>query len=66
MPVVNSDRPNSVRNCYVIEVCGGVVLLSCCFLGFSVDVGVFVIGLSQISSFFSVHGFLLGFAPVNR
>ena len=28
-------------------------MLSCCFLDFSVDVGAFVIGLSEISSFFS-------------
>ena len=27
-------------------------MLSCCFLDFSVGVGAFVIGLSQISSFF--------------
>ena len=30
-------------------------MLSRCFLGFSVAVGVFVIGLSQISSFFSFY-----------
>ena len=29
------------------------LVLSRCFLHFSIDVGVFVIGLSQISSFFS-------------
>ena len=32
---------------------GGVFLLSRCFLDFSVGVGTFVLGLSQISSFFS-------------
>ena len=30
-------------------------MFSRCFLDFSVSVGVFVIGLSQISSFFSLH-----------
>ena len=48
-----TDRPKSVRNDCVIEVFGGVFVLSRCFLDFSVDVRVFVIGLSQISSFFS-------------
>ena len=44
----------SVRNCCLIEVYGGVFVLShCFFLDFSVGVGAFVIGLSQISSFFS-------------
>ena len=41
-----TDRPKSVRNRCVIEVFG-------CFLDFSVGVGAFVIGLSQISFFFS-------------
>ena len=50
--VTPTDRPNSVRNGCVIEVFGGVFVLSHCFLDFSVDVGAFVIGLSQISSFF--------------
>ena len=45
-----TDRPKSVRNRCVIEVFGGVVVLSHCFLDFSVDG--FAIGLSQISSFF--------------
>ena len=49
--VTPTDRPNSVRNRCVIEVFGGVFMLSHCFLDFSVSVGVFVIGLSQISSF---------------
>ena len=38
---------------FTIEVFGGIFLLSFCFLEFSVDVRAFVIGLSQISSFFS-------------
>ena len=46
------DRPKSVRNRCVIEVFGGVLVFSRCFLDFSVDAGAFVIGLSQISSFF--------------
>ena len=45
--------PKSVRNRCVIEVVGGVFMFSRCFLDFSVGVGAFVIGLSQISSFFS-------------
>ena len=44
-----TDRPKSVHNRFVIEVFGGIVVLSCCFLDFPVGVRVFVIGLSQIS-----------------
>ena len=42
--VTPTDRPMSVRNRCVIEVFGGVCLLSRCFWGFSVGVGPFVIG----------------------
>ena len=52
--VTPTDRPKLVRNRHVIEVFGGVVVLSRCFLDFSVGVGAFVIGLSKISSFFSL------------
>ena len=45
--------PKSVRNSCVIKVFGGVFMLSRCLLDCSVAVGVFVTGLSQISSFFS-------------
>ena len=51
--VTPTNRPKSVRNRCVIKVFGGVFLLSRCFLDYSVGVGAFVIGLSQISSFFS-------------
>ena len=51
--VTPTDRPKSVRNSCVIKVFGGVFMLSCCFLDCSVGVGVFITGLSQISSFFS-------------
>ena len=51
--VTPTDRPKSVRNSCVIKVFGGVFMLSRCFFYCSVDVGVFVTGLSQISSFFS-------------
>ena len=51
--VIPTDRPKSVRNRCVIEVFGGVLRLSRCFVDFSVSVGAFVIGLIQISSFFS-------------
>ena len=50
--VTPTDRPKSVRNSCVIKVFGGVFMLSRCFLDCSVGVGVFVTGLSQISSFF--------------
>ena len=50
--VTPTDRRKSVRNRCVIEVFGGVIVLSRCFLDFSVGVGAFVIGLSHISSFF--------------
>ena len=52
--VTPTDRPKSVRNRCVIEVFGDVCVLSfgfrifCCCRGF-------VIGLSQISFFFSWH-----------
>ena len=51
--VTPTDRPKSVWNRCVIEVFGCFFMLSRCFLDFSVGVGAFVIGLSQISSFFS-------------
>ena len=51
--VTPTDRLKSVRNSCVIEVFGGVFMLPRCFLDCSVGVGVFVTGLSQISSFFS-------------
>ena len=51
--VTPTDRPKSVRNRRVIEVFGRVFVLSRCFLDFFVGVGAFVIGLSQISFFFS-------------
>ena len=51
--VTPTDSPKSVRNRCVIEVFGGVLVMSRCFLDFSVGVGAFVIGLSQISFFFS-------------
>ena len=50
--VTPTDHPMSVTNRCVIEVFGGVFMLSRCFLDISVGVGAFVIGLSQISSFF--------------
>ena len=52
--VTPTDRPKSVHNRCVIEVFSGVFVLSSCFLNFSGGVGAFVIGLSQISSFFPV------------
>ena len=49
--VTPTGRPKSVRNCCLIEVFGGVYVLSRCFLGFSVGLGALLIGLSKISSF---------------
>ena len=52
-----TDRPKSFRNRCVIEVFGGVFVLSRCFLDFSVGVGAFVIGLeSDIFLFLLVNG----------
>ena len=53
--VTPTDRPTCklVRNRCVIEGFGGV--LCCRVLDFSVGVGIFVMGLSQISSFFSTY-----------
>ena len=52
--VTPTDRPKSVRNRCVIEVFGGVCV--CCPLVFEFSVGIrgFVIGLGQISFFFSL------------
>ena len=55
------NRPKSVRNRCVIDIFGGVCTSSRCFRGLSVGVRAFVIGLSQLSSIFSVYMF-----PVNR
>ena len=41
--VAPTDRPKSVCNRCVIEVFGGDIVVSRCFLDFSVGVGVFVI-----------------------
>ena len=46
--VTPTDCAKSVRNRCVIEVFGGVFVLLGCFLDFSVLVGAFVIGLSQV------------------
>ena len=53
--VVNqNDRPKLVRNRFVIDFfCVALFVLSLCPFDISAGVGAFVIGLSQISSFFS-------------
>ena len=48
-----TDRPKSVRNRCVIELFVALFVLSLCPFDISAAVGAFVIGLSQISSFFS-------------
>ena len=52
--VTPTDSPKSIRNRCVIEVFGGVFVLSRCFLDLSVGIGAFVIGLSQIFFVFSL------------
>ena len=51
--VTPTDRPKSVRNRCEIEVFVPLFVFSRCFWDFSVGVGAFVIGPSQISSFFA-------------
>ena len=51
--VTQTDRPKSVRNHCVIDVFAGVFVLSPDFFLFSEGIGAFVMGLSQISSFYS-------------
>ena len=51
--VTPTDRPKSVRNRSVIELFVALFVMSFCPFDISVGVGAFVIGLNQISSFFS-------------
>ena len=51
--VTPTDRPQSVRNRCVIELFVALFVLSLCPFDIYAGVGAFVIGLSQISSFFS-------------
>ena len=51
--VTPTDRPKSVRNRCVIEFFGGVSVCCPLVFEFSVGIGGFVIGLGQISFFFS-------------
>ena len=59
--VTPTDRPKSVRNRCLIELFVALFVLSLCPFDISVGVGAFVIGLSQISSFFSLYIFALFF-----
>ena len=52
--VTPTDRLKSVRNRCVIEVFGGVFVLSLSFFDISVGVKAFVIELIQLSSLFSI------------
>ena len=47
-----TDRPKSVRNCCVIEIFVALFVVSPCLFDMNVGVWAFVIGQSQISSFF--------------
>ena len=51
--VTPTDRPKSVRNGCVIKLFWCVVCVVTLPFDISVGIGIFVIGLSQISSFFS-------------
>ena len=53
--VTPTNRPKSVRNRCVIEVFGGVCVCCPLVFEFSVGIGGFVIGLGQISFFFSLQ-----------
>ena len=53
--VTPTDHPKSVSNRCEIEIFGGVFVLSLCPFSISAGIRVFVIGLSQIFSFFSYH-----------
>ena len=53
--VTPTDRPKSVRNRCVIELSCDVVAFSLSPFDISIGVWAFVIGLSQISSFFFLH-----------
>ena len=57
-----TESPKSVRNRCLIELFCGVVCVVTCPFDISVGVGVFVIGLGQISSFLSL---LLISKPLN-
>ena len=61
-----TNRPKSVSNRCVIKVFICVFMLSRCFLDFFVGVGVFVTGLSQISSFFSLKPLIMLMSEINR
>ena len=50
--VIPTDRPKSVRNLCVIKLFVALFVLSLCPFDISAGEGAFVIGLSQISSFF--------------
>ena len=51
--ITPTDRPKSVCSRCVIEVLVAFLCVVTLLFGFSVGVGAFVIGLSQISTFFS-------------
>ena len=57
--VTPTDRPKSVRNRCVIEFFVALFVSSLCPFDISNCVGAFVIGLSQISSFFSLQNHIL-------
>ena len=56
--VTPTDRPKLVRDRCLIELFGGVFVLSLCPFDISVDIGAFAMGLGQILSFFLWHAHL--------
>ena len=63
--VTPTDRPKSVRNRCVIEVFGGVFVLSIGFRIFCLYRVFFVIGSSHISFFFSVMWGMIWFLSLS-
>ena len=57
--ITPTDRPKSVRNRSVIELFVALFVLSFCPFDISVGVGAFVIGPSEISSFFLLIWFAM-------
>ena len=64
--VTPTDRPKSVRNRCVIELFVALFVLSLCPFDISVGVWAFVIGLSQISSFFSFYELIVNMHGLKR
>ena len=62
--VTPTDHPKSVRNRCLIELFVALFVLSLCPFDISVGVGAFVIGLGQISSFWSLYQSVTFYRPM--